>query len=78
MLTLHLSATYHAMENNVLIRPEGVRPAGRCFFSRPVLAAVWAGLKRFQDAAFVRFVEGWLAQNAAGTETGRFSRRDSD
>lgn len=56
-LVLHLSSTYHAMKDDVFVKPEGLRRDINRFFSLPIPAAVWEKIKSMQDDEFVSYVE---------------------
>jgi len=54
---LHLSASYYALCDHLVVSPEGLRQDIRCFFSLPIPAMVWNASKVFQNNDFVEFVE---------------------
>jgi hypothetical protein len=60
LLILHLQATFRAMEDRLLPRPEGVRRDVRTLFLMPIPAEVWKRFRALQDADFVRFVDDCL------------------
>lgn len=53
----HLNAAYHAMQDGLFVRPEGLRRDVAWFFSLPIPHTVWEKFKPWQDAEFVAFVE---------------------
>ena len=53
-----LDATYHAIQDGLLVHPEGMRRDVAWFFSLPIPHTVWEKFKPWQDAEFVAFVEG--------------------
>jgi len=53
----HLSVVYHAMRDDLTIKPEGLRRDLWWFFSLPVPAAVWQKSKILQNERFAAFVE---------------------
>lgn len=57
LLILHLHATYRAMQDKLLPRPEGVRRDVWWLFSLPIPAAVWERYRVLQDDDFARFVD---------------------
>lgn len=54
---LHLSCSYYAMQDGLVVKPDGLRQDIRCFFGLPVPAAVWERSKVFQNDDFVEFVD---------------------
>jgi len=54
---LHLSASYHALREQLVVTPEGLRQDIRCFLSLPVPEAVWNSSKMFQNDDFEEYVE---------------------
>lgn len=63
LLILHLSSSYHAIKDGVFLSPEGVRKDIAWFFSLPLPKTVWRHWRRFQDRAFVAFVDECLASD---------------
>ena len=53
----HLSVVYHAMRNELTVKPEGLRRDVWWFFSMPIPAEVWDKLKVLHNDRFVAFVE---------------------
>ena len=53
----HLSVVFHAMRDELTIKPEGLRRDVWWFFSLPVPSAVWEKMKVLQNDKFVLFVE---------------------
>ena len=56
-LVLHLSSAYHAMKDDVFVKPDGLRRDIHRFFSLPIPSAVWDKIKSMQDDEFVGYVE---------------------
>jgi hypothetical protein len=56
-LVLHLNSVFHAMKDDVFVKPDGLRQDIRRFFSLPIPFTVWERIKVLQDDEFVRFVE---------------------
>jgi hypothetical protein len=54
---LHLSSTYYAMNDELVMKLEGVRRDACEFFSLPIPAVIWEKLKVYQNDNFVAFVE---------------------
>ena len=54
---LHLSSTYEALKEELLVKQEGLRLDAQEFFSFPIPQAVWEKTKSLQNKDFVRFVE---------------------
>jgi hypothetical protein len=54
---LHLSSSYYALRDQLVVNPEGLRQDIRCFLSLPIPAVVWERLKLIQNDDFVEFVE---------------------
>ncbi len=57
-IILHLSSAYYAMNDELLMKLDGVRMDACAFFSLPIPSAVWEKLKVFQNEDFVAFVDG--------------------
>jgi len=53
----HLSVVFHAMRDELTIKPEGLRRDVWWFFSLPIPDAVWEKLKVFQNDKFAAYVE---------------------
>ena len=53
----HLSGVFHALKDELVIKPEGLRRDVWWFFSLPVPLTVWERAKLLQNDAFVAFVE---------------------
>ena len=53
----HLSVVFHAMHDELTIKPEGLRRDVWWFFSLPIPNAVWEKLKVLQNDKFVAYVE---------------------
>lgn len=58
LVLLHLRASLAARSAGIFTEPECLKEDMREFLTYPVRAAAWEQLKRYQDAKFVRFVEG--------------------
>ncbi len=54
---LHLSSSYYAMKDELLMKMEGMRKDVGSFFSLPVPQATWDRIKKFQNEDFVMFVD---------------------
>lgn len=57
LLIVHLSTSFRAMKDGMLLKPEGVRKDIDWFFSLPIPKAAWEKYKPFQDDDFIEFVE---------------------
>lgn len=57
LLLVHLSTARHAMLDDMLVTPEGLRKDIHWFFSLPIPKAVWDKVKSRHDRDFVAFVE---------------------
>lgn len=53
----HLSVVFHAMRDELTIKPEGLRRDVRWFFSLPIPDAVWEKFKVLQNDQFAAYVE---------------------
>jgi len=53
----HLSVVFHAMQDELTIKPEGLRRDVWWFFSLPIPSTVWAKLTVLHNDQFVVFVE---------------------
>jgi hypothetical protein len=60
MIFQQLNASFQAMKNGLVVKPEGVRKDVRSFVSLPIPKAVWEKAKSLQNEDFVRFVEDCL------------------
>ena len=60
MVILHVSTTYYAMNDELLMRLEGSRRDIAQFFSLPVPKAVWSRTKLLQNQDFAAFMESSL------------------
>ena len=56
-LILHLNTAHNAVAQGLMPPLAGLGADIRTFFSRPIPRAVWNDLRRFQDPAFVVFIE---------------------
>lgn len=52
----HLSVVFHAMRDDLTIRPEGLRRDVAWFFSLPIPMAVWDKVRILQNDRFVAYV----------------------
>lgn len=53
----HLSGVFHALRDELLVKPEGLRRDVWWFFSLPIPQSVWERVKILQNDAFMDFVE---------------------
>ena len=53
----HANGVYQAMQNGLVIKPEGVRRDVSSFFSLPIPKTVWEKVKVLQNDDFAAFVE---------------------
>lgn len=53
----HLSSVFHALRDELVVKPEGLRRDVWWFFSLPIPRSVWEQAKVLQNDAFVAFVE---------------------
>lgn len=53
----HLSSVFHALRDELVVKPEGLRRDVWWFFSLPIPLVVWERAKVLQNNAFVAFVE---------------------
>lgn len=53
----HLSVVFHAMQDDLTIKPEGLRRDVAWFFSLPIPVAVWDRGRNLQNNRFLTFVE---------------------
>jgi len=58
----HVNSVYRAMNDQLVIKMEGVRRDIAQFFSLPIPKSVWGRTKLFQDRDFVVFVESCLTE----------------
>jgi len=59
-LILHLRTSFKARLNGLEFDDDAVGADIRDFFSRPIPRRLWENSKKFQDEAFVKFVESHL------------------
>lgn len=59
-LLLHLSSSFYAKQNGILINLDGVRDDIRWIFSLPIPKTIWEKSKSFQNKDFVLFVDSCL------------------
>lgn len=62
LLILHLNSAYHAMQNGMFVKPEGLQRDIQMLFALPIPRSVWEQAKSFQDADFVNYVESCRAK----------------
>jgi len=62
MVIHHVSTTYYAMNDELLMKLEGAHLDIAQFFSRPVPKAVWAKTKLLQNRDFAAFIDSILKQ----------------
>ena len=60
MVIHHISTTYYAMHDELLMRLEGLRRDIKQFFSLPVPNAVWTKTKLLQNQGFAAFIDSSL------------------
>lgn len=53
----HLSVVFHAMRDELTVKPEGLRRDVAFYFSLPIPSAVWEKFKVLQNDKFVAYVE---------------------
>jgi hypothetical protein len=53
----HINSVYYAMNDQLVVKYEGLRRDIAQFFSLPIPQAVWERMKVFQNDALVRFIE---------------------
>lgn len=63
MIILHISTTYYAMNDELVIKLEGSRRDIAQFFSLPIPKAVWSKTKPLQNQDFAAFIESSLKGN---------------
>lgn len=56
----HLNGVFHALQDDLTVRPEGLCLDVRQFLSLPIPQAVWQRLQPLQNDAFVAFVQRCL------------------
>lgn len=54
---LHTSSVFYAMNDELLMKMDGMRQDVGSFLSLPIPRAVWGKIKEFQNADFLAFVE---------------------
>jgi len=57
MLILHLDTVRQAIKAGMFVKIEGLQQDVREFFALPIPKTVWNGVKKFQNADFVEFIE---------------------
>jgi hypothetical protein len=57
LVVLHISSVYYAMNDELLIKLEGLRRDIAQFFSSPIPAAIWEKTKPLQNDQLVAFIE---------------------
>jgi hypothetical protein len=62
MVILHISTTFYAMNDELLLKLEGARQDMAQFFSLPVPKAVWQKTKPLQNQDFAAFIDSALKQ----------------
>lgn len=62
MVILHASATYYAINDELLMKLEGARRDIAQFFSLPIPKAVWQRTKLLQNHDFAAFIDSSLKQ----------------
>ena len=60
MIILHISTTYYAMNDELLLKLEGARGDIAQFFTLPVPKAVWSKTKLLQNQDFAAFIDSSL------------------
>lgn len=53
----HLSSVFHALRDELVVKPEGLRRDVWWFFSLPIPLVVWERAKVLQNDVFIAFVE---------------------
>ena len=53
----HINSVYYAMNDQLVVKYEGLRRDIAQFFSLPIPQAVWGRMKVFQNGALVQFIE---------------------
>jgi hypothetical protein len=56
----HLNGVFHALQDDLTVRPEGLGLDVRQFLALPIPRSVWQRLQPLQNEAFVAFVERCL------------------
>ena len=56
----HLNGVFQAVQNGLVIKPEGMRRDVSSFFTLPIPKAVWEQVKVLQNDDFVAFVDACL------------------
>jgi hypothetical protein len=57
MVIQHINSVYHAMNDHLVVKVEGLRRDIAQFFSLPIPREVWGKIKNLQNDDFVAFVE---------------------
>lgn len=57
LVILHLNSVFHAMENKLVLKPEGLQKDVGSFFTLPIPRSVWNKMKLLHDDDFVSFIE---------------------
>jgi hypothetical protein len=57
MIVLHISSVYYAMNDELVIKLEGLRRDVAQFLSLPIPKAIWEKTKVLQNDALVKFIE---------------------
>ena len=57
MVVLHISSVYHALNDELVVKLEGLRRDVAQFMSLPIPRAIWEKVKMVQNDDFVAFVE---------------------
>jgi hypothetical protein len=61
MVILHINSVYYAMNDELLMKLEGLRRDIAYLFSLPIPKAVWRKTKRMQNEDFTRFIDETLS-----------------
>ena len=57
MVVLHISSVYHALNDELVVKLEGLRRDVAQFLSLPIPRTIWEKVKALQNDNFVSFVE---------------------
>lgn len=57
MVVLHISSVYHALNDELVVKLEGLRRDVAQFLSLPIPRTIWEKVKALQNDDFVSFVE---------------------
>ncbi len=57
LVVLHISSVYYAMNDELVIKLEGLRRDVAQFFAAPIPAAIWDRIKKLQNDQLVAFIE---------------------